>query len=211
MAQGAGQSIESAYELFNLIKDENLDASNIYFKKRFERTTAVRRRSNFNFFAIEAEFDFIIGQDLSPRSTPYTDKEIRDAVESIHPAIEVPDSRYKNWLSVEAPELIADNAIAGVLVLGEKSLLPIDTDLVSATVEIRVNGQPVSSGLGANVLGGPWNVLVWLVHHLNSRGLSLEAGHIVTTGSAAEVIHCQSGDFVECDFGNLGLVSLSFG
>ena len=51
MAQGAGQSIESAYELFNLIKDENLDASNIYFKKRFERTTAVRRRSNFNFFA----------------------------------------------------------------------------------------------------------------------------------------------------------------
>jgi len=51
LAQGAGQSIESAYELFNLIKDENLDASNIYFKKRLERTKVVRRRSNFNFFA----------------------------------------------------------------------------------------------------------------------------------------------------------------
>ena len=43
MAQGAGQSIESAYELFNLIKDENLDTSYIYFKNRFERTTAVKR------------------------------------------------------------------------------------------------------------------------------------------------------------------------
>jgi len=50
-AQGGGQSIESAYELFNLIKGENLDASNIYFKKRLERTKIVRRRSNFNFFA----------------------------------------------------------------------------------------------------------------------------------------------------------------
>ena len=51
MAQGASQSIESAYELFNLIKDENLDVSNIYFKKRLEKIKAVRRRSNFNFFA----------------------------------------------------------------------------------------------------------------------------------------------------------------
>jgi len=58
MAQGAGQSIESAYELFNLIKDENLDASNIYFKKRFERTIAVRRRSNFNFFAFHFSSSF---------------------------------------------------------------------------------------------------------------------------------------------------------
>jgi len=58
MAQGAGQSIESAYELFNLIKDENLDASNIYFKKRFERARAVRRRSNFNFFAFHFSSSF---------------------------------------------------------------------------------------------------------------------------------------------------------
>ena len=58
MAQGAGQSIESAYELFNLIKDENLDTSYIYFKNRFERTTAVRRRSNFNFFAFHFSNSF---------------------------------------------------------------------------------------------------------------------------------------------------------
>ena len=51
LAQGAGQSIESAYELFNLIKDQNPDASNVYFKTRSERAKIVRRRSNFNFFA----------------------------------------------------------------------------------------------------------------------------------------------------------------
>jgi salicylate hydroxylase len=51
LAQGAGQSIESAYELFNLIKDQNPDASNVYFKIRSERAKIVKRRSNFNFFA----------------------------------------------------------------------------------------------------------------------------------------------------------------
>ena len=51
LAQGANQSIESAYELFNLIKDQNLDASNVYFKTRSERAKIVRRRSNLNFFA----------------------------------------------------------------------------------------------------------------------------------------------------------------
>ena len=50
LAQGAAQSIEGAYELFNLIKNENLDASNVYFKTRSKRAKIIRRRSNFNFF-----------------------------------------------------------------------------------------------------------------------------------------------------------------
>jgi len=50
LAQGAGQSIESAFELYNLIKDERGDIQNIYFKDRSKRAKIVRRRSNFNFF-----------------------------------------------------------------------------------------------------------------------------------------------------------------
>ncbi len=51
LAQGAGQSIESAYELYNLLKnDESIDASDIYFKKRLERVKIVRTRTNLNFF-----------------------------------------------------------------------------------------------------------------------------------------------------------------
>ena len=50
LAQGAGQSIESAYELFNLIKDQNPNVSNVYFKTRSERAKIVNRRANFNFF-----------------------------------------------------------------------------------------------------------------------------------------------------------------
>ena len=50
LAQGAGQSIESAYELFNLIKNQTPAASNVYFKTRSERVKITKRRSDFNFF-----------------------------------------------------------------------------------------------------------------------------------------------------------------
>tara|TARA_Y100001970_G_scaffold267002_1_gene356405 strand:+ start:1313 stop:2443 length:1131 start_codon:yes stop_codon:yes gene_type:complete len=51
LAQGAGQSIESAYELFNLIKEDKSDIQNVYFQERSKRAKIVRKRSNFNFFA----------------------------------------------------------------------------------------------------------------------------------------------------------------
>ena len=51
LAQGAGQSIESAYELFKLIKEDKVDIQNIYFQGRLKRAKIVKKRSNINFFA----------------------------------------------------------------------------------------------------------------------------------------------------------------
>ena len=50
MAQGAGQSIESAYELFKLIKEDRSNIATSYFQMRYERAKIIRRRSDFNFF-----------------------------------------------------------------------------------------------------------------------------------------------------------------
>ena len=51
LAQGAGQSIESAYEIFNLLKEDKLGNDNTYFEERSQRAKIIIRRSNFNFFA----------------------------------------------------------------------------------------------------------------------------------------------------------------
>ena len=59
MAQGAGQSIESAYEIFNLLIKNKLDKTNTYFKDRSKRVKIVRRRSNFNFFAFHVSSSII--------------------------------------------------------------------------------------------------------------------------------------------------------
>tara|TARA_B100001564_G_scaffold324590_1_gene305465 strand:- start:592 stop:1722 length:1131 start_codon:yes stop_codon:yes gene_type:complete len=58
LAQGAGQSIESAHELFNLIKNGRGDIQNIYFQERSRRAKIVRRRSNFNFFIFHLSSKF---------------------------------------------------------------------------------------------------------------------------------------------------------
>ena len=50
LAQGAGQSIESAFEIFNLLKNDKLDNDNNYFENRSKRAKIIRSRSNLNFF-----------------------------------------------------------------------------------------------------------------------------------------------------------------
>ncbi len=50
LAQGAGQSIESAFEIFNLLKNDKLDKENNYFEIRSKRARIIRSRSNFNFY-----------------------------------------------------------------------------------------------------------------------------------------------------------------
>lgn len=50
LAQGAGQSIESAFEIFNLLKNDKLDKDNNYFEIRSKRAKIIRSRSNLNFF-----------------------------------------------------------------------------------------------------------------------------------------------------------------
>ena len=167
-------------------------------------------RGRVNFHTIEPEFDFVMRRTLAPRAAPYTREEVRDAVASVHPAIEVPDSRYTDWLSMRATDLIADNAIAGLLCLGPAAADGLARDLAGQPVVVRVNGALASEGAGRNVLGDPWNVLVWLANHLSARGATLEAGHIVTTGSATDIVQCRPGDTVTADFGPLGAVEVRF-
>ena len=50
LAQGAGQSIESAHEIFKLLKEGKLGSDNIYFEERSRRVKMIKIRSNFNFF-----------------------------------------------------------------------------------------------------------------------------------------------------------------
>ncbi len=59
LAQGAGQSIESAYELYNLIKKDKPDINEIYYQERSKRAKVVRKRSNINFFVFHFSNTFL--------------------------------------------------------------------------------------------------------------------------------------------------------
>ena len=159
----------------------------------------------------EPEFAFRFATALKPRRKEYTLEDVLGAVGSLHPAIEIPDSRFENFATVGEAQLIADNACAHEFILGpaaEADWRAIDLSQHKATIE-AVGGE-VHDGIGANVLGDPRDALLWLVQEITGLGLTIEAGQVVTTGTCAEPLDIEPGDEVIADFGTLGDVNVSF-
>ena len=50
----------------------------------------------------EPEFAFRMARDLQPRASPYTVQEVLDAVGTLHPSIEIPDSRFEDFVNAGA-------------------------------------------------------------------------------------------------------------
>jgi 2-keto-4-pentenoate hydratase len=160
----------------------------------------------------EAEFAFRIARDLAPRQAPYSVDEVLAAVATLHPAIEVPDSRYDDFTAVGAAQLIADNACAHDFVLGRPAPAGWRSfDLATHAVSGSVAGRHQRHGLGANVLGDPRTALTWLVNELSRLHLTLRAGEVVTTGTCLVPLPIEPGDRVVADFGEIGSVEVSFG
>jgi 2-keto-4-pentenoate hydratase len=158
----------------------------------------------------EPEFAFRMARDLAPRSRPYAVAEVLGAVDTLHPAIEIPDSRFADFVSAGAAQIIADNACAHQFVLGPQATSNWRrVDLAAAQPVIALRGKQFT-GHGENVLGDPRTALTWLANELRQLDLTLKAGQIVTTGTCHAPLPIQSGDLFEADFGSLGSVSVVF-
>jgi 2-keto-4-pentenoate hydratase len=158
----------------------------------------------------ELEFAFRMSADITPRSQPYAMAEVMEHVATLHPSIEIPDSRFEPFEAAGAAQLIADNACAHDFLLGEASPaawrgLNLATHEVAGTID----GAPLR-GSGANVLGDPRLALTWLANELSRYGATLRAGEVVTTGTCVVPIRIRKGSCLSGDFGILGLVSVSF-
>jgi 2-keto-4-pentenoate hydratase len=158
----------------------------------------------------EPEFAFRMHADLPPRSTPYSVQQVLDAVGTLHPAIEIPDSRFADFVSAGPAQIIADNACAHLFVLGAATSADWRAlDLVEQKPVIKLRGQQYV-GHGKNVLGDPRVALAWLANELSQLGVTLKAGEVVTTGTCHPPLPIQSGDVFEADFGRIGKVSVKF-
>ncbi len=160
----------------------------------------------------EAEFAFRLKGSLPARERVYGLPEVLEAVESLHPAIELPDSRYEDYASVGAPQLIADTACACWLLVGEATEADWRReDLAAHAVHTSLNGQPSGSGVGANVLRDPRLALTWLANELRTYGQGLTAGDLVTTGTCVTPVAVAPGDTFRADFGAFGSLQVELG
>ena len=159
----------------------------------------------------ECEIVFRFGRTLAPRASAYGRDEVLSAVASLHPGIEVPDSRFLHFERAGEAQLIADGACTNDMLLGA----PVAPDarvqeLPALEVHAFVSDGRRPQGLGRNVLGDPVEALVWLVNELGAAGQAIEAGQFVTTGACVAPIPVVPGQHVEADFGWIGRIRAGF-
>ena len=181
-------------------------AGRLLEKRAFPSGATVSLTNNIMNVA-EAEFAFRMECDLPARKSSYSLEEVMAAVASMHPAIEIPDSRYRQFVSVGAAQLIADNACASYFVLGSATVAGWrQQDLARHPVTFHVNGKLVREGRGENVLGDPRTALTWIANELSRVGDMLRVGETVTTGTCIAPAEIAAGDHVVADFGEFGRV-----
>jgi 2-keto-4-pentenoate hydratase len=158
----------------------------------------------------EAEFAFRLARDLPPRANPYSVQEVLGAVGTLHPAIEIPDSRFADFVSAGEAQLIADNACAHLFVLGDPTGSDWRSrDLIEERPVVMLRSEK-HTGHGKNVLGDPRVALAWCVNELRALGITLREGEVITTGTCCTPLPIKAGDVFAADFGELGKVSVSF-
>ncbi|MEZ5727971.1 MAG: hydratase [Burkholderiaceae bacterium] len=164
----------------------------------------------------EPEFAFVIGKTLAPRSRPYAVDEVMAAVSALRPAIEIPSSRFADFVNAGEPQLIADNACAGHFVFGPEAdadWRSIDLRAHTVHADVRRDGRTALArdGAGENVLGDPRLALTWIANELSGLGVALDAGLAVSTGTCMAPVAIEPGDWIVADFGSIGRVSARFG
>lgn len=165
-----------------------------------------------NMRVAELEFAFRLGRDLPPRDGGYGIFEVQQAVASLHPSVEIPASRYSDFCAVGAEALIADNSCALSFLIGP-AFAPSDwqgRDLTAWTVTAHMNGREDVRGIGANVLGDPWQALLWLVNECSAHRLALTEGQVVSTGTCLIPVPVRPGDVLTTDYGTGEPLTLTF-
>jgi 2-keto-4-pentenoate hydratase len=132
---------------------------------------------------LELEIAFTLGRRFEALSEPHSDEEVLDAIESMRATIEVVASRFSNWPDVDKLWQLADLQNHGALVVGEA--VPYDPRYPFAAPSLRFtfDGASTFEGPPANPAGDPRRLLGWMVNHAVSRGVTLEPGVVITTGS----------------------------
>jgi 2-keto-4-pentenoate hydratase len=163
--------------------------------------------SRFPAVGAEAEIAFVIGEEL--RGPGITIAQVLRATKGVVPAMEIINQCISRtpWNAID---VIATNAVHGGIVLGGQ-LTPLHgLNLRYEGMVVEVDGEPVGSGAGVEVLGHPAASVAWLANKLAQFELALRPGDIVLSGSIIRMLEVRAGNAVRVTFSRLGSVGARF-
>lgn len=157
---------------------------------------------------VEGEIAFVIGQDL-PDPTIDRDQ-LAAAIQSVHAAIEIVDSRIADW-KISFADTVADNGSSAFFVLADDGVALADADLFAAGMVLEINDQIASVGAAAAALGNPLNAALWLAQTLAEQGDPFVAGDILLAGALGPMVELCPGDRVAVTVGGIGRCAFTYG
>ncbi len=179
-------------------------------RSRVHASPAALNGRDFQVIGIEAELAYTLRIDLPPQAAPYAERDLAAAIASLHVAIEVCDSRMRNWRTIGALWKLADNQMNGGLIVGEElaDWQRIVPEQQVATLE--VDGVQCGHSVGAHPYANPLRLLPWLANHCAARCGGLRAGDVVTTGAWTGMHFVEPGATVVARFPGVGEASVRF-
>jgi len=164
----------------------------------------------FNEIMLETEVAFTLGKRI--------DKPIKDVaalkscVKWVHPAFDAGNFPYTTDQAKPTPEdMIAIGTGAHVFVLGP-AVDPGKVDIDAINLSLARNGEKIRESPARDVMGSPWNSLLWCANSLTKSGHVLEPGMVVLCGTAAPAYKVKGNQIkgvFEGDCGMLGKVTLT--
>ena len=174
------------------------------------KSPAVLHSADYVKLGIECEIAVILGSDISPNSIPHTIKSISDSIECIMPAFEIVDFRTPDLQGIQrALTAISTNISNAGIVLGEATYQWHDIDLRTVRGEMFINGESVGYGKGSDIMGHPFEPLVWLANKFSAEELTIPTGSIIITGSIVTPKYLLEGDNATITITDLGEAHLS--
>jgi len=163
-----------------------------------------------NVAEIEPEIAFVLSRDLAPRATPYSEIEVRDAVGEVRVVLELIGSRYREPDSISWLELLADSVKHQGMFIGPVISSAWQKQLESFHLKLEAPEGILFDREVKHPNGHPARPLYWLANFLTSRGETLKAGAVVTTGSYAGIIEAPMESPLTLKYGSLGSFSVRF-
>ena len=129
---------------------------------------------------VELEPAFILKKDLGGPTVTVAD--VISAVEYTVPALEIIDSRVKDW-NIGIHDTLADLGSCGAVIIGGPPRRLHELNLADTAGEVRFDGEIVATGNTKAVYGNPLSALMWLCRRVAEYGVSFKAGDFILPGS----------------------------
>lgn len=175
------------------------------------QTGVVLPLAGFMSVSVEPELCAILGEAVDDLSGPVDRAGAMALIDRFHASIEVIDQRGVAMPTLKLPQAVALNVFNAGIVLGETSVAPDQLDLPNMHVTLELDGAVVSETTGTPPQD-PVEAVMWLVNHLQARGVPLSPGMVVMCGTHIPIRHLE--DHVRditITMSGLGAVSFSLG